>query len=832
MFICIFISSISTMCSNYSPRLTEPDKTQYYYGDNVFQKSGYGMWTSSGVRRGNCTAYAWGRAYELLGTKPKLGTGNAGSWWNYNKNTGAYPYGTEPRLGAVAVWDKYDNNQGHVAVVEKIDGDNVTISESHWDSTFFDIRTIKKDSSNYATSMRFLGYIYIGEWEVYTTPPNNVVLSKNQYWYDIKDTIELTPSANGAQSYYMSICREDGTCVVGTGLNGTYKIAANELGFGSYHAWISATNNIGSTDSPGCDFSVVGPPGYSTVKTSKGIYSLDETVSVSVDTVCAKGQTIGIDKADVGRVVTKECDPTYTQPARELGVGRYSAYFSIYNGSGGVDTKRTEFQIVDAQSVENLGTEFYAYIEQQESGLYLTNQTPNVAAEKAVGDSSQIWKFKRLPTGAYIIESKYNGYVLDVFGADEYDNTNVYTWKEYTEGNNQQFYIFKKNGAYYISPAHCSGRMLDVSPKEDHNLAIWKDKGNQVAQKFNIIKCSGIQYEIAYDANGGIGAPAKQQKGDKVSIILSAIKPTRKCKVTYNANGGAVSSASKTVESQFLGWAETKTASTAVYQPGAVFTKDADTTLYAVWKNPLYGTLPTPTRNGYKFLGWFTKAEGGAAITSKTELSKDMTIFAQWEKNPTNLPKITITSGTAKVGSIVDVYLKMENNPGVVAAAFEVAYDSGALRLMACEDLGVLDDHYFGDITQNPIRLTWEDPLATVNNTGNGNIAKMQFKVLKDLGANGSPINISLVSAYDVEFKDVAFATAGGIIKSSAYTPGDVNDDGVVNSKDAMLLRRYTVGFDVTLNKSAADVNKDSLVDSKDSMLLRKYTLGMDVVLK
>lgn len=43
------------------------------------------------------------------------------------------------------------------------------------------------------------------------------------------------------------------------------------------------------------------------------------------------------------------------------------------------------------------------------------------------------------------------------------------------------------------------------------------------------------------------------------------------------------------------------------------------------------GELPTPTRDGYKFLGWFTAAEGGNAVTSETLVTADMTVYARWE---------------------------------------------------------------------------------------------------------------------------------------------------------------------------------------------------------
>ena len=160
---------IKVEAANFTARTSAPTTSnQYYYSLNPFYQSGYGM--------PNCTAYAFGRAYELLGSRPKLSIGNAGAWWNYNIRNGYYSYGSTPRLGAIACWDNYDSDQGHVAVVENISGNSITISESHWRSTNFDTRVIKADSSDYLKSKRFLGYIYIGNFSKGYNPQGSVDL--------------------------------------------------------------------------------------------------------------------------------------------------------------------------------------------------------------------------------------------------------------------------------------------------------------------------------------------------------------------------------------------------------------------------------------------------------------------------------------------------------------------------------------------------------------------------------------------------------------------------------------------------------------------------------
>ena len=40
--------------------------------------------------------------------------------------------------------------------------------------------------------------------------------------------------------------------------------------------------------------------------------------------------------------------------------------------------------------------------------------------------------------------------------------------------------------------------------------------------------------------------------------------------------------------------------------------------------------LPTPSRTGYKFLGWYTSSTGGNKVTSSTVVTGDMTLYARW----------------------------------------------------------------------------------------------------------------------------------------------------------------------------------------------------------
>lgn len=160
LFTSVFsVSIFANAASTFSPRLSAPaSSNKYYYSDlNVFYKYGYGM--------PNCTAYAYGRAYEILKTEPKLSWGNAENWYGYNKSNGYYSYGKTPKLGAIACWS-YSGGGGHVAVVEKIENGQITFSNSAWSGTNFYLTYASTSDSNAggASWWNFQGYIYVGDF--------------------------------------------------------------------------------------------------------------------------------------------------------------------------------------------------------------------------------------------------------------------------------------------------------------------------------------------------------------------------------------------------------------------------------------------------------------------------------------------------------------------------------------------------------------------------------------------------------------------------------------------------------------------------------------------
>lgn len=78
-------------------------------------------------------------------------------------------------------------------------------------------------------------------------------------------------------------------------------------------------------------------------------------------------------------------------------------------------------------------------------------------------------------------------------------------------------------------------------------------------------------------------------------------------------------------------------------------------------------TLPTPTRSGYSFSGWFDAETGGNKITTDTVFDSDTTVYAQWRKK---------LSGGGGGGGTPSYTVKFEENGGTEVASKTVTRNS------------------------------------------------------------------------------------------------------------------------------------------------------------
>ena len=121
--------------------------------------------------------------------------------------------------------------------------------------------------------------------------------------------------------------------------------------------------------------------------------------------------------------------------------------------------------------------------------------------------------------------------------------------------------------------------------------------------------------------------------------------PTLYVPITFNFNSGTGSPSSKSVARASLGYDTTQASTSYPYVPGTTATTTTDLDLYPKYGNATlpYNQLPTPTREGYSFTGWYRDAQLTDLIPAGTDIvtSTDMTIYAGWSA----LPLHQFTSG-------------------------------------------------------------------------------------------------------------------------------------------------------------------------------------------
>lgn len=359
-------------------------------------------------------------------------------------------------------------------------------------------------------------------------------------------------------------------------------------------------------------------------------------------------------------------------------------------------------------------------------------------------------------------------------------------------------------------------------------------------------------YTVVYNANGGNGTMSNSTHTYDVGKALNANRFTR--------NGYT-----------FLGWSERDDATTPTYTDGQsvqnlATANGATVTLYAVWeKDPVTVTsisvAQQPTKTEYLQNEAFSAAgltlrvaysDGTSqTITSGFTVStpdmatpgeKTVTVtyagkttnFTIYVQEPAavdpNAAHVYAESIKARPGETIQIPLYVENNPGVAYVKFKVAYDSDKLDLISAEDQGIFKGIYTTSqtIDVNPYVLQW---MNAGNATGDGCFVMLTFKVLDGAAEGDVSIRVTYDEAYNETLDDVAFTFTSPTVTIRDYTPGDINDDGVVNGKDGIILSQYLAEWGTEINLDAADVNGDGVVNGKDSIILSQYLAAWDVEL-
>lgn len=285
-------------------------------------------------------------------------------------------------------------------------------------------------------------------------------------------------------------------------------------------------------------------------------------------------------------------------------------------------------------------------------------------------------------------------------------------------------------------------------------------------------------YTIKYNANGGSGAPGSQSKIQDTALTLSSTKPTR---TGYS----------------FVNWNTKADGSGTAYKAGGSYTANSNATLYAYW-NPwkytiaynLNGgegeifsqsktqdvvlTLSTskPTKTGYSFVNWNTKADG-SGTTYKAggtyTANSGATLYAQWSANSYTVT-FDVNGGTTSTNSKSVIY---DSTYGTLPIPTKSGFTFKGWYTSASEGTQITSSTKVSITSAQTLYAQWEEVIPYTEST----VTKSGLKLIIDTKEYNfiAPYNILIVG-----YKRNQFVTMKRVPhdeQNSPYTlEGDIDE--------------------------------------------------------
>lgn len=494
----------------YVPRTTNPGTGGRFYGyDNPFPAKGI-----------NCTWYAWGRAYELLGYSPNLSRGDARTWWQYNINTNAFPRGYEPRVGAIACWSY--GTLGHVAVVEKIENGIVYTSSSSigydpehpipWKNGAYPFRYGVMENIK-----GFQGYIY-----VYSPPappkPDRLPLPAGGSDDDIEDG-----------EYLITSTLAEGRCLAygGNGQSG------QNVFIRDYRTWGEAPyywrlerqpdDSFIIRSKAGTVLDVNGGPGaagngpniqvWNQVGTNANqrFYIVKQGGAYEFIPQCS-GLRMDVDNAgtaDGTNVRQYEPNGSYAQRFK-----LFKYYKPKVNEKSAPEVKSAGYVLRSKLSPDK------AVVVEKGNPTKLGTNVLLWDYNKTTPDATAVWNLEKQADGSFLVKNEYNNQYLDVVADSLYDQVNILTWEKHGKPSEQWYVVSNGDGTYRFVNKN-SGKVVDVyggQTANGTNVQQYLWHGHD-AQRFYLDRYpAAVYYNVTFKGmNGENLSTQRVEKGENAS---------------------------------------------------------------------------------------------------------------------------------------------------------------------------------------------------------------------------------------------------------------------------------------------------------------------------
>lgn len=301
----------------------------------------------------------------------------------------------------------------------------------------------------------------------------------------------------------------------------------------------------------------------------------------------------------------------------------------------------------------------------------------NIQLYTSNGSRAQQWKIARTASpNVYSVRSAIDDdYGLDVYQGSMVNGTNI---QLYTYSGNvaQTFKLVKDGSDVCFKVVKDDTFLVDVDGgtlANGTNIQIWKNSVGVSTNKFRLLRAS---YAVKFNANGGSGTMANESFYMDVAKALTANAFTR---TGYTTDGWATSSGGSKVYNNKASVTNLATTHGATFNLYAHWVANTYTVKYSAnggsnapaSTSHTYGvskklTTSVPTRTGYTFKNWNTKADGSgtsyaggtnaATVTNLTATNNGtVTLYAQWTAITYSV-KYNANGGTGTMANSSHVY--------------------------------------------------------------------------------------------------------------------------------------------------------------------------------
>ena len=197
--------------------------------------------------------------------------------------------------------------------------------------------------------------------------------------------------------------------------------------------------------------------------------------------------------------------------------------------------------------------------------------------------------------------------------------------------------------------------------------------------------------------------------------------------------------------------------------------------------------------------------------------------------------ELLLTSAAAEPGGSAEIVLRKVSGPDITGYSLNIAFDPEVLTPVSAQNEIAGAFEYNADLQEGTIAIVWVDPSGI---SGPADLVTFTFNVSGSaVPGTVTPVEIREseqdVSITDSSFASLELSTQDGeveIIEAlTANLFGDVNVDGVVDSRDLVLLLQFLAGAAEVTPQGLANANCyfDSAVDVRDALALAQYLSGL-----